>query len=72
MDLRDEVIFPSCGTLFQLTTELAGLGGDVGFLRNDLYLQQNYSILDEIVRKKMFLYTNLQFFSIRGVNFLKI
>lgn len=49
VDLRDELIFPSCGTLLQLTTEVAGLGGDVGFFRNDLYLQHNYSILDEIV-----------------------
>lgn len=49
-DLRDDLIFPGCGTLFQLTTEFAGLGGDVGYLKNDLYLQHNYSILDEIVR----------------------
>lgn len=51
VDLRDELIFPSCGTLAQLTTEMAGLGGDVGFFRNDLYLQHNYSILDGIVSK---------------------
>lgn len=49
VDLRDELIFPSCGSLFQLSTEVAGLGGDVGFFRNDLYLQHNYPLLDEIV-----------------------
>ncbi|XP_025829275.1 sorting and assembly machinery component 50 homolog B-like [Agrilus planipennis] len=55
VDLRDELIFPSCGTLFQLTTEFAGLGGNVGFLKNDAYLQTNYSIAEDFVS---FFFTN--------------
>ncbi|CAH1114993.1 unnamed protein product [Psylliodes chrysocephalus] len=49
LDLRDEIIFPTTGSLLQLTSEYAGVGGDVGFLKNDLYLQTNYSILPDIV-----------------------
>ncbi|KAJ8972153.1 hypothetical protein NQ314_000379 [Rhamnusium bicolor] len=29
VDLRDDLIFPSSGSLFQLTSEVAGIGGDV-------------------------------------------
>lgn len=53
IDARDDLIFPSCGTLFQLTTELAGFGGDIGFWKNDLYCQYNYSIIQDIVRTKI-------------------
>lgn len=49
IDLRDELIFPTCGSLFQLTTEFAGLGGDVGFIKNDFYVQGNYSVVEDFV-----------------------
>lgn len=49
VDLRDEKIFPTCGTLFQLSTEFAGVGGDVGFFKNDFYIQGNYGFCDGIV-----------------------
>lgn len=41
VDRRDEVVFPSEGSLFRLTQEYAGLGGDVGFFKNELELQAN-------------------------------
>ena len=44
VDLRDDRIFPSCGSLTQLVTEIAGLGGDVGFIKNELYVQGNYPL----------------------------
>lgn len=49
MDLRDDLIFPSEGSLFQVTSELAGCGGDIGYCKNDVFLQGNYSILEDIV-----------------------
>lgn len=49
LDLRDEVIFPTCGSLFQMTTEFAGAGGDVGFIKNNFFLQSNYSIAEDFV-----------------------
>ncbi|KAJ8982214.1 hypothetical protein NQ317_013516 [Molorchus minor] len=49
VDLRDDVIFPTSGSLFQLTSEVAGVGGDVGYLRNDFFLQSNYSIWEDVV-----------------------
>lgn len=49
LDQRDETVFPTSGSLFQLTSELAGFGGDVGFLKNELYVQTNFSPLDGIV-----------------------
>lgn len=51
IDLRDEKIFPTCGSLFQLTSELAGVGGDVGFVKNDFYIQTNYPIMEDVVSK---------------------
>lgn len=49
LDYRDTPIFPSCGSLVRLTQELAGLGGNVGFLKNDLCLQGNWTILADMV-----------------------
>lgn len=49
VDLRDERIFPTCGSLFQLTSEGAGIGGDVGFLKSDFYVQSNYSVMEDFV-----------------------
>jgi len=43
-DKRDSPIFPIAGSLMRLTTELAGLGGDVGFLKNELTIQSNWSL----------------------------
>ncbi|KAL0099298.1 hypothetical protein PUN28_020102 [Cardiocondyla obscurior] len=43
IDKRDVPVFPVSGSLMQLTTELAGLGGDIGFLKNELAVQTNWS-----------------------------
>lgn len=43
------MIFPSYGSLLQLTTEVAGLGGNVGYLKNDVFIQQNYSLIEDFV-----------------------
>lgn len=40
------IIFES---ISRFTTELAGLGGDVSFLRNDFYWQKNFPIYQDIV-----------------------
>lgn len=50
VDLRDDIIFPTSGSLFQMTSEIAGAGGNVGYLRNDFFLQGNYSIIEDYVR----------------------
>lgn len=49
VDLRDDIIFPSTGSLFQMTSEIAGAGSNVGYLKNDFVLQGNYSILEDYV-----------------------
>lgn len=49
VDLRNDNIFPSGGSLFQMTSEIAGLGGNVGYLKNDFFLQGNYSIMEDFV-----------------------
>ncbi|CAH0549617.1 unnamed protein product [Brassicogethes aeneus] len=49
MDLRDDLIFPTQGSLFELTSEFAGLGGDVGFIKNKFTFQSNYSVMEDIV-----------------------
>ncbi|KAB0791180.1 hypothetical protein PPYR_02980 [Photinus pyralis] len=49
VDVRDDNIFPSCGSLFKYTTEFAGAGGDVGFVKNDVFLQTNYSLFSDCV-----------------------
>ena len=36
--------------MVRLTTELAGLGGDVGFIKNDIKLESFYSLYEDIVR----------------------
>ncbi|EZA51403.1 hypothetical protein DMN91_007374 [Ooceraea biroi] len=43
-DRRDSPIFPVSGSLMRLTTEMAGLGGDIGFLKNELNIQSNWSM----------------------------
>lgn len=41
VDRRDNPIFPSEGSFFRLSQEFAGLGGDVGFFKNELETQAN-------------------------------
>lgn len=46
VDKRDATLFPSRGSLIELTSEVAGLGGNVGFIKNELNLQTNWTIFD--------------------------
>uniref|UniRef100_A0A1B6D716 Bacterial surface antigen (D15) domain-containing protein n=1 Tax=Clastoptera arizonana TaxID=38151 RepID=A0A1B6D716_9HEMI len=48
-DTRDTKIFPNSGYLAQLTTEFAGLGGNVGFLKNEGLIQSNIPLFSDIV-----------------------
>lgn len=48
-DTRKTVVFPTSGLLLKLTTELAGLGGNVGFLKNDVTLQVDLPIVADFV-----------------------
>lgn len=48
-DLRDDNIFPTGGTFLQNTTEIAGLGGDVGFWKNEVFVQSNVALYQDIV-----------------------
>ena len=41
VDRRNDPIFPSQGTLLRLSQEFAGLGGNIGFFKNELELQVN-------------------------------
>ena len=47
VDRRNDSVFPSLGTLLKLSQEFAGLGGDVGFFKNELELQSNVPILGQ-------------------------
>lgn len=49
IDKRDSAIFPVTGSLLRLTTEMAGLGGDIGFLKNELAIQSNWSPYEFLV-----------------------
>jgi len=44
VDRRDEIIFPSRGNFFKLNQEFAGLGGNVGFFKNEVEFQSNIPI----------------------------
>jgi len=48
VDRRDNPIFPTEGTLFKLNQEFAGLGGNIGFFKNELELQANLPILEDM------------------------
>ncbi|XP_031549193.1 sorting and assembly machinery component 50 homolog [Actinia tenebrosa] len=48
-DTRDHPSFPTEGSLFKLTQELAGLGGDVQFLKNNIETQKNVEIREDVV-----------------------
>jgi outer membrane protein insertion porin family len=41
VDRRDNPVFPTEGSLFKLSQEYAGLGGDIGFFKNELETQAN-------------------------------
>ena len=41
VDRRDNPVFPTEGSLFKLNQEFAGLGGDVGYFKNELETQVN-------------------------------
>ncbi|KAK1128043.1 hypothetical protein K0M31_003534 [Melipona bicolor] len=43
IDKRDSLIFPTTGSLVQFSTEVAGLGGDIGFVKNELTVQTNWT-----------------------------
>jgi len=45
VDRRDDPLVPSVGWAYKLFTQLAGLGGDVRFLRQNAIYQHNYSFL---------------------------
>ncbi|CAB3368540.1 Hypothetical predicted protein [Cloeon dipterum] len=49
MDRRNKPVFPSSGTLIDITTEFAGLGGDVGFVKNEIKMQANVSLFKDFV-----------------------
>lgn len=49
VDVRDDPIFPNEGSLFQMTSEVAGAGGNIGFLKNDFFFQTNYSFGEDFV-----------------------
>ncbi|XP_043476493.1 sorting and assembly machinery component 50 homolog [Leptopilina heterotoma] len=44
IDKRDATLFPTKGSLIELTTEFAGLGGNIGFVKNELNLQTNWTL----------------------------
>ena len=41
VDRRDNPVFPTEGSLFKLVQEFAGIGGDIGFFKNELESQVN-------------------------------
>ena len=57
-DLRDDPVFPSCGSFARLVTEIAGFGGDVGFAKNELYLQGNCPLARDSVSDLVFIVTS--------------
>lgn len=50
IDKRDATLFPSKGSLIEITSEVAGLGGNIGFIKNELNLQTNWTVFDDLVR----------------------
>lgn len=46
IDKRDDTIFPTSGSFMQFTTEIAGLGGNIGFVKNEFNMQSNWSPID--------------------------
>ena len=54
VDRRDSLIFPTKGSYFRLNQEFAGLGGDVGFFKNEIEMQANVPIADKFVLQGTF------------------
>jgi len=48
VDRRDNPIFPTEGTLFRLSHEFAGLGGNVGFFKSEAEVQVNVPLAKDI------------------------
>merc|ERR1719418_185310 len=48
VDRRDSTVFPTRGSFFKLNQEFAGLGGNVGFFKNELELQANLPVTSDI------------------------
>lgn len=48
LDSRDSKVFPTNGGLLKLKTEFAGLGGDIGFLKNELFSQLNVPLFADV------------------------
>jgi outer membrane protein insertion porin family len=48
-DNRDSPIFPNRGTLFRMTNEFAGIGGDVGFRKHEMQYQVNVPVFSDVV-----------------------
>ncbi|KAF3425388.1 hypothetical protein E2986_02576 [Frieseomelitta varia] len=67
IDKRDSLIFPTTGSLIQFSTEVAGLGGDIGFVKNELIVQTNWTP-HEYAANQFFLGgpLNLRGFDMRG------
>ena len=53
-DTRDDRVLPREGGLIRLENEIAGLGGNVGFLKNDLEVQYNVPFLGDFVLQGTF------------------
>jgi outer membrane protein assembly factor BamA len=49
MDTRKDKVFPQDGVYFKFFQELAGLGGDVQFLKNEFDTQFVYDLKNEMV-----------------------
>lgn len=48
VDSRDSTVFPTKGGTLQLKSEFAGLGGNIGFLKNELFSQVNLPLGSDI------------------------
>ncbi|XP_063228333.1 sorting and assembly machinery component 50 homolog [Bacillus rossius redtenbacheri] len=49
VDHRNAPVFPTRGSAFQLNSEYAGLGGNIGFFRNEAFFEMNTQLLEDVV-----------------------
>lgn len=49
VDRRDQPIFPRSGTLLRITSEYAGIGGNVNFFKNEAQFQANIPLPNDVV-----------------------
>jgi len=54
VDRRNNNVFPTEGTLFKLSQEFAGLGGNIGFFKNELELQANLPLNEDFTLQGSF------------------